>query len=249
MASTKCDKNTFQAKDALWYPSYVEMVAGNRRANEEHLRSKGLLDMVKDLKQQQKAKKSRKSFSKTKVAAKSNTVLQPLRRSSRRVRSSPPENNGISLEDNNALLALDKEPPRKKKRVIQPKRESRTTLSDEQLKQLLNLPDWLEDMEEWLRTVPHGNGTKVVSSDNARTVMKQVRSLVAGVGITYRHWQEGACFQEGIKIHLGMDLDTLFDDAVEMENEFGRDLGNGWLLKHPIRKMQLYQYYRTHQGA
>jgi hypothetical protein len=240
MASTECAKNTFQAKDALWYPSYVEMVAGNRRANEEHLRSKGLLDMVIELKQQQKAKKSRKSFSKTKVVAKSNTVLQPLRRSSRRVRSNPPENNGISLEE---------EPPRKKKRMIQPKQESRMALSDEQLKQLLNLPDWLEDMEEWLRTVPHGNGNKVVSSDNARTVMKQVRLLVAGVGITYRHWREGTCFQEGIKIHLGMDLDALFDDAVEMENDFGRDLGNGWLLKHPIRKMQLYQYYRTHQGA
>ena len=66
---------------------------------------------------------------------------------------------------------------------------------------------------------------KVVSRDNARSVMNQVRKMVSGVGITYHHWSKGSYFKQGVKIHLGMNLNSLYDEAVEMEENHGRDLG------------------------
>jgi hypothetical protein len=240
MSLTETEQNTFWCnKDGRWYPSYVELVAANRQAIDEVLRSKGLLDIGLGafLKKRKKPAKTPSTPTRTRS---SQVVTPPSRRSSR-VRRSPPEKYGLELD----FL----EPPRRKKPKASPNNKSGPRakverITEEDLKALEGVPDWFDDMKEWLLKVPHGNGTKVVSGANARSVMNQVRKMVSGIGITYHHWNEGTYFKRGVKIHLGMEMKGLYDEAVEMEDAHGRDLGNGWLLRHPIRKMELYQEYR-----
>ena len=59
-------------------------------------------------------------------------------------------------------------------------------LTEEQRKSLEAAEGWLDDMSDFLETVPHGRNDKVVSADNARSVMKMVRILASGSGVTYR---------------------------------------------------------------
>jgi hypothetical protein len=238
MSLTETEQNTFASKDGRWYPSYVEMVAGNRQANEEVLRSKGLLDLPAFLKKKRKQPANAMS---TPTRTRSSRVVTPPSRRSSRVRRSPPEKYGLELDF--------REPPRRKKPKASPNNKSGPrakveAFTEEDLKALESVPDWFDDMEEFLLKVPHGNGNKVVSGANARSVMNQVRKMVSGIGITYHHWSQGTYFKRGVKIHLGMDLNGFYDEAVAMEDAHGRDLGNGWLLRHPIRKMEFYQEYR-----
>ena len=110
-----------------------------------------------------------------------------------------------------------------------------TTESDE---------EWLDDMHYFLLHVSHGGGNKVISVDNAKSVMKQVTKLVMGEGITYHHWKSGTYFYKNVKIQLTHNMNDLYNEAIDYENKYGRDLGNGWLLRHPITKLRCYQEHR-----
>jgi hypothetical protein len=230
---TETEKHKFAAKDGRWYASYTKMAEANQQANEEHLRSIGLLDTLASLK---KKKKRTPAQTTAETPATRRIVSPEPTRRSPRVRKSAPANRGLAFDFVEPLK-------KKTKRVILPKED----LTEQDISALQSVPDWLDDMDEWLRTVPHGNGNKPVSPANARSVMKQVRKLVSGIGITYHHWRPGTYFQRGLQVHLGMNFDSMFQKAVEMEDTNGKDLGNGWLLKHPIRKLELYQEYRATQ--
>jgi hypothetical protein len=123
--------------------------------------------------------------------------------------------------------------------------------TDEERQKLQNVPDWLEEMHHFLLRVPHGGGRRsngsVCSNDNARSVMRQVQRLVAGVGITYQHWPEGIVFYPNTSVTLQMNLEEVYNQAVAFEQQYGRDKGNGWLLRHPIRKMELFQQYKLQE--
>jgi len=89
-----------------------------------------------------------------------------------------------------------------------------------------------------------------LSSQNLRSVMRQVEKLVSGVGITYHHWRdETVVFGKNRKggITLAEDFEALHVQAIDFENEHGRDLGNGWLLRHPIQKLANFQRYTLEQ--
>jgi len=116
-------------------------------------------------------------------------------------------------------------------------------VSEEHRKELAKVSSFLEDMEHFLRNVPHGRGQKVVSRDNCRSVMGQVRKLVLGIPITYRHWKKGVEFYVEGGTHLGTDFEALLEQAKEFEAQHGRDRGNGWLLRHPIQKLSYFQEY------
>ena len=73
--------------------------------------------------------------------------------------------------------------------------------------------------------------------------MRQVEKLCSGAGVTYHRWPGQIYFCKGERLALSWDMNALYDRAVEYENEYGRDLGNGWLLRHPIKKMKLFQVY------
>jgi len=103
--------------------------------------------------------------------------------------------------------------------------------------------DWLKEMAIWLETEPHGTHRKVCSPANARSVMRQVRLLAAGKGITYKHWPANVYFRLNDKINLSYDFGQLILEAKQYENRYGEDKGHGWLLTHPIKKLRLFQEY------
>mmetsp|Transcript_29169 Transcript_29169/g.78923 ORF Transcript_29169/g.78923 Transcript_29169/m.78923 type:complete len:1470 (+) Transcript_29169:109-4518(+) len=101
-------------------------------------------------------------------------------------------------------------------------------------------PKWLDEFQAFLATVPHGTINRVPGKKNIDSTMSQVCKLVSGEGITYHLWPEGTHFKKGVKIKLGMDIDALYKEAVEMENKY-EDRWKGSLLRHPINKLMCYK--------
>ena len=62
----------------------------------------------------------------------------------------------------------------------------------------------------------------------------------------YHHWPAGVVFRKGEPVTLQDDLAQIKEDAKDFEAQHGRDLGNGWLLNHPLQKMILF---RDHLAA
>ena len=234
MSKTETKTHTHLAKDGLYYRDYQEMVAANVRVNNERLAQLGLGDSPL-----QKLKAAKKKNNKKKRKPPSIRTTGELRRSNR-MRQVTPEYSLLpeTFVDSHV----------RKKIKAGSRSNAQRQLELHELEALKNLPDWLDDFEEFLLTVPHGGNNKVVSPDNARSVMKQTRRMVAGMGIEYHHWDEGVIWMKGVKIDLGMDFDELHQDATAFEAEHGRDLGNGWLMRHAIRKLQCYQEYVANKG-
>ena len=229
MSTRETKTHTHRAKDGLYYKDYTSMVEANVKFNNARLERLGLGDSFKE----KIRKKSPNNKKKKRVVE---TPPQSEVRRSNRMRMVTPEF---------GTLPETFVEPRKKRPKTAPGSRSNVQRKLElcELEALKNLPDWLDGMETFLLTVPHGNGNKVVSRDNARSVMKQTRRMVSGMGIEYHHWKEGVVWKKGVKIDLRMDFDALHDEATEFEAIHGRDLGNGWLMRHAIRKLQCYQEY------
>ena len=99
----------------------------------------------------------------------------------------------------------------------------------------------LDDFERYLVDV------EMVSADNARTIMRQVQKLSKGEGIRYKNWASNDIVFCPREINdLGEDFHLLRQQAKAFENEHGKDLGHGWLLNHPIQKLENYQGYFYH---
>ena len=77
-------------------------------------------------------------------------------------------------------------------------------------------------------------------------ISTQVTKLVTGVGVDYHRWPAGVVFRKGEPVTLQDDLVQIKEDAKDFEAQHGRDLGNGWLLNHPLEKMILF---RDHLAA
>ena len=77
-------------------------------------------------------------------------------------------------------------------------------------------------------------------------ISTQVTKLVTGVGVDYHHWPAGVVFRKGEPVTLQDDLAQIKEEAKDFEAQHGRDLGNGWLLNHPLQKMILF---RDHLAA
>ncbi len=77
-------------------------------------------------------------------------------------------------------------------------------------------------------------------------ISTQETKLVTGVGVDYHHWPAGVVFRKGEPVTLQDDLAEIKEEAKDFEAQHGRDLGNGWLLNHPLQKMILF---RDHLAA
>lgn len=115
-------------------------------------------------------------------------------------------------------------------------------LTDDE-KQVLSQMDqnYLDKFREFL--VLHDK----ISVQNERNVMRQVTKLAHGEGIRYESpkygWPEGCYFLKGIKVTPLSDFVELLQQAVDAENRWGQDRGNGWLLRHPLKKLLLFQQF------
>jgi hypothetical protein len=127
----------------------------------------------------------------------------------------------------------------------------------EQTGKIKDVDRFLNKMTEFLI------GVNKISADNCRSVMKRVKQLVLGQGITYESkaygWEHGQYvgktyvynnseldqfngieypdrwFMKGVKCDLLTDYVELLQHAAWCENTWGVDHGNGWLLNHPLK--------------
>jgi hypothetical protein len=83
---------------------------------------------------------------------------------------------------------------------------------------------WMDDMDRYL------NDVEGISKMNRVSVMRQITKLVSGVGITYHHWPAGTYFYKHKFLNLSTELNHMYQTAIDYENQYGRDLGNGTLL-------------------
>ena len=144
-------------------------------------------------------------------------------------------------------LTYDGSDDERPKRRSQSSRRTRVRvvydLSDEQRAGLekftLNLDAFLDGFEAWMES----DGEHPVSEQNRRSVMRQVRKLVSGEGVTYRYWPDNVVFRKGEPVTMQSDISKIIDDARDYEDQYGEDRGHGWLLNHPLRKLLFYQHY------
>jgi len=135
--------------------------------------------------------------------------------------------------------------PPKKKRKTAKQRPPNVALTPEQAKRLEIAKSWLDEMTFWLKHTPHGPSQKVVSAANANCVMRQVKKLVSGQGVSYTRWPADVVFYKDRPVNLQTtNFENMVQEAKAHEARYGQDLGHGWLLTHPIKKLHLFQQHR-----
>lgn len=91
----------------------------------------------------------------------------------------------------------------------------------------------LQEFDKWLQSNNY-------SDNNCRRSISQIEKLVRGEGVTYKGWADGVIFRKNDPITMQSNIVQIIKEAREFEKIHGRDKGNGWLLNHPLRKLQLY---------
>jgi len=220
--TNSADTSPHVAKDGKVYESYERMREANIRYNEELLKSKGLdaasfADMLSKAKAHSKRQQKPKQQQEQEQQSKLNVDHSMQRRSARKRKT--PE--FLSLDYDEPLSNAKSRSAGKKARKLAPI----STLSEEDRENLRTEVDWLDDMEKYLIE------EEKLSIANQKSVMRQVEKLVSGTGVTYGRWADNIIFAKGISVTLSDDFETMYDEAVEFENEHGRDLGNGELCQ------------------
>ena len=101
---------------------------------------------------------------------------------------------------------------------------------------------------EWLR---RGDDiAKPSSEENVRQVTARAADLASGRGVSYKLWSKP--FNAGRAVTMQTNFHALMTRAVEWDCDAafggqGRDKGNGWAIRHPIKKLMLYQAYLYRQ--
>ena len=85
------------------------------------------------------------------------------------------------------------------------------------------------------------------SEQNRRQVLRQARKLLSGQGV--EHPRNDAFFRRNDPVHLGCNFRDLISDAWDFENTYGEDYGHGWLLRHPLKKLWLFQNHMRFETA
>jgi hypothetical protein len=99
-----------------------------------------------------------------------------------------------------------------------------------------NIP-WVTDFASWL-------AMQNMSKSNALSILRQVEKLANGDGVWYKnHWPKDAIFMKHQCITIHYDFAHLRTVAQRYEDTYGPDLRHGYLLRHPLKKLQLYQKY------
>lgn len=236
----------YQTKDGRTFDNYNDFVQAKRELNKQRLQALGLNGPLlggSSSRQQQQL-----PVQETSASPQQRTMRQTLRRVSPSPAQPTPKTSQLRRSTRVQGIAAPKRVlleeqslfvPRKKKQrhaAVGTKPSESLLLTPEQRQQLRwSESSWLDDMQTYLIEQEH------LSSQNLRSVMRQVEKLVRGVGVTYQHWPPGVSFGAGQQVTLHEDFEALHAHAVEFEHLYGRDRGNGWLLRHPITKLARYQ--------
>lgn len=217
------------------------------KRNEKRLAELGLDNAKKNLKQSASAAK--RTPKKRTAAASRRHVTPSTQRTSRRLKRQPVLYE--PLMDDDLIRQIDSGYKKKKKvaatkskfKVDIPMDLKSSPLSEKE-KALITKrmeDDFLGKFEDYLTNVDE------LSHQNRRNVMKQVTKLSLGEGITYESraygWPDGCYFMKGKKIGPTDDILHLMEIGIQCEDDWGQDHGNGWLLRHPLKKLYMFQQY------
>jgi hypothetical protein len=149
------------------------------------------------------------------------------------------ENKKIKEEEKKRKAANESTPaaPKKIKQEARDACFSRISNIDDPNNDEINL----DEFTHWLTKIHRSRGT-LISDTNAKNVLNRVRDLVDKRGISYIRWKR-KIFYRGKAISLKTDFNRMLQDAKDWENNYGKDKGHGWVLTHPIKKLQLYKEY------
>jgi hypothetical protein len=213
MSATKDKFHTHRSSDGLYYATYEAMRNANIRNNERRLHQLGLTRTLT----RRVSSKDRRVVTTTNVVRRFPIRKEPIRRSNRIRKTTVEYPEGVEDYQHFKTQAMK----RPKRITLAMAAQGPGHLSESDRHMLIEYPNWIEDMEAYLSEKEN------LSSQNLSSVMRQVRKLSSGIGINYHHWPENVFFAKGRCINLADDLDALYDEAVEFENKYGRDLGNG----------------------
>lgn len=119
-------------------------------------------------------------------------------------------------------------------------------LSNEELRALgerFGPTEWLVEMESFLRDHSKSHTFfNAQSEENVRSVMRQLHKLASGNGVAHPR-ASAPPFMDGDALTLEHNAGALVCAAHEWLDKWGRDLSNGWLLTHPLKKLQAFQQY------
>merc|ERR1712216_775340 len=105
---------------------------------------------------------------------------------------------------------------------------------------LKQIEQWMDGFHSFLED------TLGDSEQNRKQVTRQAKRLASGEGVP--HPRSSAVFMQGQPVTLGSDFLTLIDEAQAWEDKYGEDYGHGWLLRHPLKKLHLYQAFLASGG-
>jgi hypothetical protein len=191
--------------------------------NEEKLKSLGLV----------KPKSNKAARTPPKKAKKTSIISPSPRRASRRLQNQPAPSS-VLIEEPRIRTTVHRPRPR---RIIE---EVISSLSDHQ-KQILSSKvsqaDFVDKLKHFLTDVHQ------ISTSNLDRVLRSITKLTSGEGVRAPQWPENCHFLKGEAVSITSDVHDLIERGRECEEEWGRDLGNGWLYNHPLRKLGLFQSY------
>lgn len=162
--------------------------------------------------------------------------LYPLNNRPKEVKKKEAAPKSPTTTDENKIAAqpTGEEPPKKKQKA---RRKQAPSLTEEERSKLHCIEINVEDVEEYLIH------EEEMSQANVKSVIRQVRKLHSGEGVTYKPWGDDVVFCPRPLKDLGEDFRYLREEAKAFESEYGEDKGHGWLLKHPLQKLENYQIY------
>lgn len=236
MSNIMDETNAFLARDGLYYATYQEMRNANVRDNEKRLKALGLDKKLVPVQKRKQVSSYGSNSNKRNKAGDSNTRTTTVRRSNRVRRVTPEQPLGLEEDPFESSRATKKSKVRRTSSTSNAGSGGGTTttavgaaatssssrsLSEDDRNKLKNLPDWVNDMEVYLRDEEN------LSRQNVSSVMRQVAKMATGVGISYSRWNDNVVFAQDRPIDLSDDLDLLYVEAIDFEDEHGKDLGNG----------------------
>ena len=193
--------------------------------NQDRLASLGLLHKDKHVRRIVKSPSRKKS--KTKI------VSPSPKRTSRRLQNQPAAEAPL-LEDppRITLAERDHSRPRRIAEDLTP------TLTPEQKKRIcsrVSPDDFLDKLQDYLVNVENA------SSANIARVLRSMKKLSSGQGVRAPQWPDDCYLLRGQKVGPEANVAELIERGRECEEDWGRDLGNGWLYSHPLRKLAMFQ--------
>lgn len=114
--------------------------------------------------------------------------------------------------------------------------------SQQELEALKHRFKWIDEFKEYLEN-DEADGKKL-SETNVQRTFASINGLRLGYGVNYAPKKEFSVeFMKGIKIDLSMNIDKMLEDAKAFEEIIGKDKSHGWIARHPLKKLALFQQH------